>query len=265
MSGAYRVDPNTGIVDATPTAQFLTGADGNYYFDLDPTLEYEIRISDPLNRPKLDDVDTPAQYLQHYKQSWRITPDWFYAPDRDNPLGPSDNPGEIFFGTSDANGDGVTTASPMPYLDLGAPVPMAVKNINFLLKQTAPVQSFDVTGTVYADLNGNGIFDGNDASASNVFVYQDVNRNGVADAGEQRVLTDANGQYTLTIPATHADTYAIGVIPPTNLWLPTDPGHDGVENVFAGPGSPTQTINFFLDPPPAPIPRVARAWAPFRA
>ena len=126
---------------------------------------------------------------------------------------------------------------------------MAVKNVNFLLKYEAPAQQFDVTGTVYADLNGNGIFDGNDALASNVFVYQDVNRNGFADASEQRVLTDTNGQYTLTIPATHADTYAVGVIPPTNLWLPTDPGHDGVEDVFAGPGSPTQIVNFFLDPP----------------
>ena len=56
-------------------------------------------------------------------------------------------------------------------------------------------------------------------------------------------------QYTLTIPADHVDTYAIGVIPPTNEWLPTDPGHDGVENVFAGPGSPMQIVNFFLDPP----------------
>ena len=63
--------------------------------------------------------------------------------------------------------------------------------------------------------NGNGVFDGDDAPAAGVFVYQDVNRNGAADPGEQRVLTDANGQYTLTIPASHVDTYAIGVIPPT--------------------------------------------------
>ena len=246
----FRVDPVTNLAEATPTAQFLTGDDGNYYFDVDPTQTYEIRIVDPLNRPLLEDLDTNALYLQHYKQVWRITPDWFYAPDRDNPLGVTDNPGEIFFGMSDASDDGVTTAAPLPYLDLrNLPIPMPVKNINFLIKQDAVPQQFDVTGTVYADLNGNGIFDGSDALASNVFVFWDANRNNVADAGELRVLSDANGVYTITIPADHIDTYAVGVIPPTNQWLPTDPGHDGVENVFAGPGSPDQHVDFFLDPP----------------
>ena len=131
---------------------------------------------------------------------------------------------------------------------------MAVKNINFLLKEHAPANEFIVEGTVYADLNGNGKFDANDAVAPNVFVYQDVNRNGIADTGEQRVLTDSTGKYTLTIPANHADTYAVGVIPPTSEWLFTDPGHDGVEDVFAGPGSPAQHVNFFLDPPDSAFP-----------
>ena len=252
-----------GVVEANPVAQFLTGADGNYYFDLNvqsdlafansigATFEYEITAIDPLARELLEDTDTPSlitsdpqfTYLAHFKQSWRITPDWFYAPDRDNPLLLGDNPGEIFY-------DPITKA-PAPFTNNSMldRIPTAVKNINFLLKQDAPAQEFDVTGTVYADLNGNGVFDGDDVGASGVFVYQDVNRNGIADAGEQRVLTDVNGQYTLTIPATHLDTYAVGVIPPTNQWLPTDPGHDGVENVFAGPGSPTQIVNFFLDPP----------------
>jgi subtilisin family serine protease len=246
----FRVDPATDMAEATPTAQFLTGDDGNYYFDVDPTQTYEIRILDPLNRPLLEDLSTNALYQQHYKQVWRITPDWYYAPDRDNPLGLSDNPGEIFFGMSDANGDGIMTASPIPFTELrGDPVPMPVKNINFLIKQDEVPQEFDVTGTVYADLNGNGIFDGNDALASNVFVYWDANRNGVDDSGELRVLTDANGVYLITIPADHVDTYAVGVIPPTNQWLPTDPGNDGVENVFAGPGFPVQHVDFFLDPP----------------
>ncbi|HEX2473132.1 MAG TPA: S8 family serine peptidase [Lacipirellulaceae bacterium] len=252
---AYRVDPVTGAVDDDPTARFLTGADGNYYFDLDPNFEYEIRITDPLNRIILEDTETPdsappgLEYLPHFKESWRITPDWFFAPDRDNPLGVTDNPGEIFVGMHDANGDGISTLSPQPFIDMGDPIPMAVKNINFLLKQDAPAASFDVTGTVYADLNGDGIFNENDAPAPGIFVYQDVNRNGVADAAEQRVETDANGQYTLTIPATAVNSYQIGVIPPSNLWIPTDPGGDGLALVFAGPGSPTQVVNFFLDPP----------------
>ncbi len=255
---AFRVDPVTGEVDDDATARFLTGADGNYYFDLNPNFEYEIRISDPLDRIILEDTETPdaappgLEYLGHFKESWRITPDWFFAPDRDNPLSLTDNPGEIFLGMHDANGDGISTLSPQPFIDLGDPIPMAVRNVNFLLKQDAPATSFDVTGTVYADLNGDGIFNENDAPAPGIFVYQDVNRNGVADAAEQRVETDANGQYTLTIPATAVNSYQIGVIPPSDAWIPTDPGGDGLALVFAGPGSPTQTVNFFLDPPNDP-------------
>ena len=41
-----------------------------------------------------------------------------------------------------------------------------------------------VNGTVYADLNENGTFDGDDAPHGGVIVYQDVNRNGVRDSGE---------------------------------------------------------------------------------
>jgi len=246
---AYRVDPVTGEVDVEATARFLTGADGNYFFDLDPTLEYEIRITDPLNRIALNDVTTPAsapaglEYLPHFQQSWRITPDWFYAPDRDNALLLENEPGEILF-------DPLTNA-PVPFTDgaLIAPVPMAVKNVNFLLKQDAPVNEFLVEGTVYADLNGDGAFNGDDVPAPGIFVFWDANRNGEHDSGENQVQTDVNGQYTLTIPATAMGTFAIGVIPPTDDWIPTDSGGDGIEEVFAGPGSPTQTVNFFLDPP----------------
>ena len=252
-----------GVAESDPVAQFLTGADGNYYFDLNvqsdiayaasigATFEYQITATDPLGRALLEDTDTPAlltsdpqyTYLPHFKQQWTITPDWFYAPDRDNPLLIGDNPGEIFYDSA--------TQAPVPFTDSGniARVPMPVKNVNFLLKEDALPQQFDVEGTVYADINGNGKFDGDDAPAAGISVYQDVNRNGVQDSGEQTVLTDANGHYVLTIPANHIDTYAIGVIRPSVDWLFTDPGHDGIQDIYAGPGSPTQHADFFLDPP----------------
>lgn len=254
----------SGVVETVPVAQFLTGADGNYYFDLNiaadkayaasigATLEYEISIVDPEGRAVLEDIDTPLEttsnpqytYLQHYKQKWLISPDWFFAPDRDNSAATiQDNPGDIFFDPA--------TNTPVPYTNNGllAPMPMNVQNINFLVKQNTPPQEFDVTGTVYSDLNGNGVFDADDSAAANVFVYVDVNRSGSPDPGEERTLTDEDGKYTLTIHTDHDDTYQIGVIPPTNNWLPTDAGHDGVEAVFAGPGSTVQTIDFFLLPP----------------
>src|SRR5262249_41131908 len=106
---AYKVW--NGVPEVTPTARFLTGADGNYYFDLDPvgdvaqtknpasphfgqTIEYQIRATDPLNRTLLQDVITPAltttdpnfTYLPHYQQTWTINPNWFFSQDHDNPL-----------------------------------------------------------------------------------------------------------------------------------------------------------------------------------
>src|SRR5262249_23396513 len=128
-------------------------------------LGYQIRVTDPLGRDQLNDIFTPAEptsdpsltYLPHYKDVWNITPDWFFAPDRDNSLTPGNNPAEILFDPS--------TGAPVPYTNNGAfaPVPMAVKNINFLLREEPPVNHFDVTGTVYSDVNGNGVFDGTDA------------------------------------------------------------------------------------------------------
>ena len=292
---AYRVWD--GVAEPLPFDTFLTGADGNYYFDFDvngdlaqrntlgsahfgQTLEYEIRATDPLGRLKLNDIATPAlpttqpglEYLAHYKDVWRINPNWFFAPDRDNPLQLGDNPGEIFF---DPTGTIVAATvvnptdlpepglpSPVPFDNFGqifSLIPSPVYNLNFLLKQDAPQSSFDVTGTVYSDVNGDGIFNGTDAAASNVSVYWDKNRNGAQDSGELTVLTNANGQYTLPIdlsllspvPTGNA-TYQIGVVKPAAGWEFTDPGQDGVETVFAGPGSPDQIVNFFIQPPAGP-------------
>jgi subtilisin family serine protease len=286
-----------GVADPLPFDTFLTGADGNYYFDFDingdlaqrntlgsphfgQTLEYEIRATDPLGRLKLNDIATPAlpttqpglEYLAHYKDVWRINPNWFFAPDRDNPLQLGNSPGEVFF---DPTGAIVAATvlnptdlpepglpSPVPFDNFGqifSLIPSPVYNLNFLLKQDAPPNSFNVTGTVYSDVNGDGAFNGSDAAASNVSVYWDKNRNGAQDPGEFTVLTNSSGQYTLPIdlstlspvPTGNAP-YQIGVVKPSSDWTFTDPGQDGVELVFAGPGSPNQVVNFFIQPPAGP-------------
>ena len=83
-----------------PTARFLTGADGNYYFDLDPTFEYEIRITDPLDRIKLDG----RRYAR------RLSAALSGSRGASRPTGsshriatirswPANEPGEIFFGS----------------------------------------------------------------------------------------------------------------------------------------------------------------------
>jgi subtilisin family serine protease len=266
---AYRVinpDSPDEFVETTPSAQFLTGADGNYYFDLDPTQTYEIRITDLSGLPRiaLDDVTTPGQappgfdYAPHFLSSWRITPDWFFAPDRDNPIVPGNEPGEIFWGQTDANGDGTFTEGPLPFLDVGAAVPMAVKNVNFLLKQDALPDQVEITGTVYLDADADGDFTpAVDTPLPGVRMYVDANRNEAFDVGEDFVDTAADGSYTFTITTATAATFAVGVDPnssPTSLWESTQPGGLN-KSVFLNPGE-SATVDFFLAEPDDDTPGV---------
>ncbi|MEX2167993.1 MAG: S8 family serine peptidase [Pirellulales bacterium] len=250
---AFRVV--NGVPEDNATARFLTGADGNYYFDLLPD-EYVIRVTDPLERVLLEDVSTPSQFLRHYESEWHINEDWFFAQDREdiNPLNVNQVPEVLYDAVLDA---------PMKFLDgLGSSLAAGIKNLNFLIKDPTPADEIVVNGTVFADINGNGTFDGDDAPHGGVFVYWDANRNGVRDGGELTVTSSEDsatpGVYTLTIPATAAGTFAIGVERPGTNWEYTNPD-DGVQDVFARPGDIIGDItnadindgdvNFFLDPP----------------
>jgi hypothetical protein len=261
---AFRVV--NGEEEADPVAQFLTGADGNYYFDLVPG-DYVIRAADPLDRVVLEDIDTDPMFRQHFRQEWRINEDWFFASKYDlptiTPVPPTDPTlppfstyelGEILYDQA--------TNAPQKFMyenfaDEMVSVPSGVKNLNFLLKQDAPENKIVVNGTVYADLNSNGTFDGDDAPHGGVIVYQDVNRNGIRDSGEQTDVTSEDpasiGTYQLTIEADHKDTYAVGVVPPTVKWTFTNPS-DGVHDLFVGPGTTLNNVNFFLEPEEGDIP-----------
>ncbi len=56
----------------------------------------------------------------------------------------------------------------------------------------------DIVGTVWNDLNANGLRDAADPGLANWTVFLDLNNNRVLDAGELSTLTDANGNYTFT-------------------------------------------------------------------
>ena len=266
------------FVEANATARFLTGADGNYYFDLDPDLTYEIRATDLNSVPGVfqDHVFEPGAipiavtaagftYQPHYLAEWRITPDWFYAPDRDNSNRPSlDNPGEILFGQFDGNADGTNTLAPRPFDntdplfpvpgDAVPIVPMAVKNINFLIKRDAAPDEVIVQGTVFIDIDGNNAISPQDTPAPDVRVFYDINGDGVFSQGaEPYVITASDGFYSFTIPATSAGTFTVAVDPtygPT-AWVPSVPG-GLVQSVIAEPGDPASVVNFFLLPPTDP-------------
>src|SRR4029079_1381565 len=112
----------------------------------------------------LDDAITPAGYLQSFKKEWHISQDWFFAYERDT-VG---NPSVLLQNLVPVDAAGNPQHSPM---NLAA----NIKNINFLI-DTGP-SDLSVNGVVFADLNGDGAFNGDDALAPGFIVYADANNN----------------------------------------------------------------------------------------
>lgn len=270
-----RITGSNGQTTETKVDQFITGDDGNYFFDV-PLIrtntdfgfeqnqaitgyEYVVRLANDLSSTNdafdrsMDDGDallnslgatigaaptTPNGYLDHYKQEWVITEDWFVQWDRDrmdevadtaadeNPFGGQhheftfvDSTGtRVFNGASpfglfdpklhfdvNVNAQGV----PVALTDLDGDgmddisrVQTGIRGINFLVRSAERTVSF--TGNVYSDRNADGDRDiPQDAPLSGVTVYIDANGNGVFDpAGtanpDPSTQTAANGSYTFT-------------------------------------------------------------------
>ncbi|HEX6962794.1 MAG TPA: S8 family serine peptidase, partial [Lacipirellula sp.] len=167
------------VSDNQIVGRFVTGHDGNFYFDLVPD-EYVISIEDPEGRPAADDSITPDGVLDHYRAEWHIGPEHFKVWQKTGGLGEFETP-------VDANG------VPIPWLDdNGEEQVYGIKGLNFLLDPgDAPPDQVSFSGTVYADTNGDGVLNGSDTALPNVTVYVDANQNGAFDAGETSVQTSA--------------------------------------------------------------------------
>jgi len=217
--------------------QFVTGADGNFYFDLVPD-DYTITVEDPLGRTAKEDTTTGAQFLRHYKTEWQITTDWFKIWDHD-----AANAREVLI---DPNNP---VATPLGWVnDNGQTEAYGMRGINFLLDPgAAPAPEVKFEGFVYADTNGDGLFNQYDVAMPGVGVFGDVNRNGVRDAGEALVTTDATGKYTLTVPATQAGVITVGVLTPTG-WTKSSPA-SGTQTFFVQPGNQLTGVDFRIVPP----------------
>jgi hypothetical protein len=59
----------------------------------------------------------------------------------------------------------------------------------------ALVGTESISGTVFQDNNGDGVFDSGDLPLAGQTIYLDTNNNGVLDAGEPSTVTSANGNY----------------------------------------------------------------------
>ena len=98
--------------------------------------------------------------------------------------------------------------------------------LNVNNNQTTPAQFLNtqaplvgkVTGTVWNDVNGNGVREAEDTGIPGWTVFADLNTNRVLDAGEPSAITDASGVYTISNLAPGG--YKIRDITP-NGWNPT--------------------------------------------
>lgn len=226
----------TRVSDGVVVDQFVTGHDGNFYFDLLPDT-YDITIEDPEGRLKLEDSTNPSLTLDKYKSEWRITPAHFLAWDHVD-----GSPGDV---VADAAG------VPVAWLDDNGDTQVTgMRGINFLLdagEPPAPEATF--SGTVYADLGvADGVFNGSDVALPNVTVFGDANFNGVLDDGEATAVTGATGQYSLTVGLiTEQALVNVQVILPPQ-WSATNP-LGGIQSRFVAQGDVVDEIDFFIAPP----------------
>jgi hypothetical protein len=186
--------------------------------------------------------------MPEYLAEWHITEDWFLAPDR--VYNPAEFVGEEGHEDHHAimlNDDG----TPKAFEDsTGQTFEMGPRYLNFLVDPgDVPENVASFTGSVYADLNGDGIFNGEDAPASGgFFVYWDENRNNVRDAAEALHEISADGSFTISVATTGLQQIAIGVVAPNSQWVATNPA-GGVQSFLAGPGYELTDVDFLLKPP----------------
>jgi large repetitive protein len=94
------------------------------------------------------------------------------------------------FGTA-ANAKSVTVGTTAP------------SNVNFGFTRVTS----DITGTKWADIDGNGLKDTGEPGIAGVYIYLDLDGDDRIDIGEPRSITDANGNYTINFPG--PGTYTI--------------------------------------------------------
>jgi hypothetical protein len=76
-------------------------------------------------------------------------------------------------------------------------------NISGASGQTEPMnfgnfELYDISGTKYEDVNGNGAVDAGDNGLAGWTIFIDANNNQTLDAGEKSAVTDANGDWSIT-------------------------------------------------------------------
>lgn len=190
-------DVNGSAVSRTATGvvkKFTTGADGNYYFDVEAN-------------PEPPTPGTPA-YLSWFNDfgstfEYEISLD---GVDSDRILTNEDGGGVGYFDVPSVGVVGFNAASKRYEVgindaeDISKGVTTQIKNLNFLLTVDPAQTNATSSGVVYRDRNGDGVQQvGPEEGIAGVTVFHDANRNGVLDAGETSDVTDSNGAYSIVV------------------------------------------------------------------
>ncbi len=99
-----------------------------------------------------------------------------------------------------------------------------------------------VTGTKWADLDGDGFRDTNEPGIQGVFIYIDLDQDARIDIGEPRATTDANGNFSLNFPG--PGTYRVReVVEPGFVQTLPGPAANN-EYIVTFDGTPVSDLNF---------------------
>jgi hypothetical protein len=119
---------------------------------------------------------------------------------------------------------------------------------------TPPPTGASISGTVWNDLDGDGVKDSNEVGVANITVYNDANNNSKLDTGEKTTVTDASGLYTLA--SLSSGSYKIRQILQSG-WVQTTPANNygwtitlASNQQLAGKNFGTRETNVVPPPPP---------------
>ncbi len=214
-------DLNTNGQRDLTDPSYQIGHDGNYFFDLLPGT-YDIRI-DPnsldaaglLNQANLDRVNAGPLAVA------TIT-----------------DPGERVSGSNVVNPlDGSSS-----YFGL-----TSIPELNIVLNPNAiPENIVNVSGFVYADLNGNDVKDGDDAPISGADVFIDSNQDGIYTPGFDILTSTAgDGSYAFVDQSIAPGFYSVVVLQGStgSFGIPVNPA-EGEEAFFFAPELQRENLNF---------------------
>ncbi|MEO1495619.1 MAG: S8 family serine peptidase [Planctomycetota bacterium] len=190
---AYDAAGNISAPQPTGVVQkFITGADGNYYFDVETTPDAPSFSGDPV---------WYAEWLAEFGEtfSYEISLEGAATQERiiQRPYTSlqEDGFGDAFFSFGN-NGSYQVEIASSPLVGLGGT--SVIKDVNFLLQVDPALTDGVVGGQIYVDYDNNGVFDGDDVAASGVAVTLTYVDNGVEQT--RQTFTNETGNYSLARP-----------------------------------------------------------------